>query len=327
MLKNRCIYGIFLIVGGYHAIMYDQYITLLIWWLIVIVPLLTSLVLLVWKKHVHMQVGASAKVVKMGEHFFVEATIKNGSIFPVSIGKFAIKYKHCLDNDYEKKEMLCRADSMGQQKIKMNFHAIHCGLLKFSWEQVKIYDYFGIFSVKIPITDAVEVLVIPEFEALEYKDVLKEDEQEAQFNPRNEKGEDVSEVIGIREYKQGDHPKRIHWKLSSKKKQIMIKEYGEESDDERIIEFSMLCPRGECTYDWYDEKLEELVNTSWTLFMNHLVHKVRWYNPTGEYTELSEIKKIEDIGFMVEQVIRAGVGETEERELENDGEKDICVKN
>ena len=154
-----------------------------------------------------------------------------------------------------------------------------------------------------------------------------EDEQEIQFNPRNEKGEDVSEVIGIREYKQGDHPKRIHWKLSSKKKQIMIKEYGEESDDERIIDFSMLCPRGECTYDWYDEKLEELVNTSWTLLMNHLVPKVRWYNPTGEYTELSEIKKIEDIGFMVEQVIRAGVGETEERELENDGEKDICVKN
>ncbi|MFQ9394507.1 MAG: DUF58 domain-containing protein [Lachnospiraceae bacterium] len=40
------------------------------------------------------------------------------------------------------------------------------------------------------------------------------------------KGEDVSEIYAIREYRPGDSMKAIHWKLSARTKHWMVKEFS-----------------------------------------------------------------------------------------------------
>ena len=45
----------------------------------------------------------------------------------------------------------------------------------------------------------------------------------AEFSESSRKGNDHSEVSDIRTYRIGDRPKDIHWKLSARNRELMVK--------------------------------------------------------------------------------------------------------
>lgn len=315
MWKNRIIYILCICAGIYYALLYDKYVSLAVLWCIITVPPFSALCLFFWKRQVKVEIAVRDRMVKMGEELLLTITMKNSGIFPIAYGTVKLEYKHQLDEAYRNTEMICRGDVRGEERIQLNFYCNHCGLIELKCDCLKIYDYFRLFSVKVPIKNKQEVMVIPEFEIMEELVEDAKDRAEHIQQSNYEKGEDTSEIIGIREYHPGDHPKKIHWKLSSKKKQILIKEFSREEEDVDIVNFGLICEEEECGYEWYDEKMEELVNTCWTLLQVGRVHKVVWYHPQSETYETTKIHSVEDIGNLAEQVIRAGVGRLNKEDI------------
>lgn len=319
MRKNRIIYLLFVLAGVYLAILYDEYISLVILLLLLVMPLISLLCFPFWRKQIKVRSSSSETIIKMGEECKFIIQLTNQSIFPVTNGTLQVNYRNQLDEDFQEKNIRFQLDGKGSQKIIMTFYGKHCGMLEFFCDDIFVYDYFGRHSIKIKNKQEkkkkVEVMVVPDYEYTDEQ--LEEEIGSEKEHSLDIYGEDNSEVKGIREYRQGDALKHIHWKLSSKQKQLMVKEFtSERSERERFV-FSMVYEKKEeVCYEWYDEKMDELVNVSMSMLLEQRPHEVVWYHPKGNYFETTKIDAVEDIGYLVERVIREGIGKkTESYEL------------
>ncbi len=104
----------------------------------------------------------------------------------------------------------------------------HCGTIKVTVEQLQLTDYLGIFSLKVhPNLSKVSTYVpknggdasLNEIQIARISELQKEVQQ---------KGFDDPELLQIREYIPGDKLSHIHWKLSGKCEQLMVKEFEKE---------------------------------------------------------------------------------------------------
>ena len=312
MKKNRIVYLLFLFAGVYLLVLYDEYVSLVVFSLLLLIPIFACICFPFWKRQIRVKTSISDPIIKMGEECKFIIQLMNESVFPVTNGTIRIKYRNQLDDTFQERKIRFQLDGKSSQKLMATFYGSHCGMLEFMCDSVCAYDYFGLFSAVLygrkNKEKNAEVMVVPEFE---YAD----DETDEQTEQKEDitvdlYGESSTEIKGVREYRQGDALKHIHWKLSSKQKQLMVKEYSQEESEREMFIFAFLYEdKEEVSYDWYDEKMDELVNTSMSMLVEQRPHEVVWYHPKGKYFETTKIDFVEDIGFLVEKIIRAGIGQ------------------
>lgn len=100
-------------------------------------------------------------------------------------------------------------------------------------KQVEIRDFFGLIRVRLDVTKflshkSISLLVRPRILHLESLPMRrKNDEGPMETAPRL--SEDISMLSDIRKYRVGDQMKKIHWKLTARQREIMVKNYEETS--------------------------------------------------------------------------------------------------
>lgn len=89
-----------------------------------------------------------------------------------------------------------------------------------SWE-VAAGDFLGFFRARTPCADAEVALVLPRFASLAGRWRVRELEASA-ASPRAGFG---TELFGVREYRPGDSLRRIHWRSSARRGELIVREY------------------------------------------------------------------------------------------------------
>lgn len=102
-----------------------------------------------------------------------------------------------------------------------------CGLLKVSLEECHIRDMCNLWNICVKKEVTAEMYVMPQKEEISIgiDDIMGnegEDEEEAELR----KGDDPSILLDIRSYIPGDRMQRVHWKLTARQDELMVKEYG-----------------------------------------------------------------------------------------------------
>lgn len=100
----------------------------------------------------------------------------------------------------------------------------YCGLIQVKIEQIEYTDLLGLVSVRLDMPAMGEVAILPKEErcTAEQKSGFQAGISEAEESLA--KGHDFAEVTDMREYRPGDRIKDIHWKLTAKKEELMVKE-------------------------------------------------------------------------------------------------------
>ena len=110
-----------------------------------------------------------------------------------------------------------------RQRLKMNFHAAHVGVITPGVKRLMITDLLGMFLVeKTPDADSGELIVLPlpfDVGALTYAAGDSGTESMARA------AEDVTSPADVRAYQPGDAMKKIHWKLSVRKQELMVRRF------------------------------------------------------------------------------------------------------
>lgn len=70
-------------------------------------------------------------------------------------------------------------------------------------------------------------------------DVLTQMITDGELYDYGKHGQDVNEVSGLRDYIEGDSPRSIHWKLSSKLDDLVVREFGYPSNYHTLILYQM----------------------------------------------------------------------------------------
>lgn len=109
--------------------------------------------------------------------------------------------------------------------FELPFHAAHVGVAHPGVMSATVSDLFGLFTVTVRPQDASsELLVLPATFEL---DKLKYAPGDSGLETMARATEDVNNPADVRGYQPGDAMKKIHWKLSLRKGELMVRRFEE----------------------------------------------------------------------------------------------------
>lgn len=160
----------------------------------------------------------------IGESTQLITTIYNKSFIPFTRIHIYYDINHSLEK-ISRTYQNVYSSFIGTKEFKENIVYDFCGVYNISASKIIIYDWLKIISYEIVDLPATKAIIMPnsyDLSAVVNKLALK-DEESIKDDPLA--GIDVSEVKELRDYREGDRLSQVHWKLSTKSEDLIVKEY------------------------------------------------------------------------------------------------------
>ena len=171
-------------------------------------------------KHVKIELQFLQDHVRRGEQAEMVITAAYRSLLPVS----PIQLLVSIDDDSPPHALEIPCSSQAK-RFSLIFTTRHVGVLCPGINSCEIHDVFGIFTRNFRIDrNLPELLVLPvdfQVEPLVYSQV------EAGMGTMAKANEDITSPADIRSYQTGDPMKKIHWKLSARKQELLVRKFEE----------------------------------------------------------------------------------------------------
>lgn len=235
MIKNRILWLLWLVCMAGAAVITGT-------WLFAAVLLLTVLILIFSAGSVVLS-GKKAviklhlpKASERMECFHGKMYLENQSAWPVFGGAGVLRWENLFTG--EKGEIPLSFSLGGKEKQVIEFEAGSnwCGCIRFCFSDWKCQDFFRVFSLKRKADTCAYTVVMPERQKGELSLFTREGFDMESFRYSGSRpGDDPGETYDIREYRSGDSIRQIHWKLSGKLDDIMIREKSFPVDDTVLI--------------------------------------------------------------------------------------------
>ena len=151
--------------------------------------------------------------------------VHNASWIPILSGRVFLRVKKTITRETEEFSMEIKAGARKDGKVTFLMDADYMGFLEISILRVEIYSFFGCIK-KVTRSNLVkEVMILPRTTELHFP--VENSGIACSFFDEAEggrKGDGPGEYFGIRPYTDGDSMKQIHWKLTGKTDEYMVKE-------------------------------------------------------------------------------------------------------
>lgn len=164
-----------------------------------------------------------------------------------------------------------------EETLWFEFDTESCGNIEVRLEWVRVYDFLGIFYWKRKAGQKACVKVMPHFDLmpLEITKKTRDFQAEAEEYSDERKGDDPSEIYQVREYRMEDPLRDIHWKLSAKEDQLMVKERAFPLGCAVLVWIDL--PEKGCSGENFARLLRTAASLSITLAQEKCIHLTAWY--------------------------------------------------
>jgi hypothetical protein len=227
---------------------------------LILIPLIGALMRLVASKSIRVSLVKIPEYARRGDTFDVVFRLQNRSIFPVTICRIKFEFwqnkpavsilKNSSENTVKPAETtITQAEipisGKSSEDIVFKIKAEHCLLANFTLKSVRAG-----FKVKNIPREIFSVAVIPEsdFTSRSTPPSLPHDYSLSSASAESRFSSD-SEFSGLREFIDGDRESRIHYKLSAKSEDVIVKEFSEVKLPSVLI---ICCPQPEFDADKND---------------------------------------------------------------------------
>ena len=173
--------------------------------------------------------------------------LKNRGILPVNTAVFTASCKNILTGEEHIVSFYFSMGIRGVEVLPFEVKGERCGKIFFKIDAVKVYDIFGLTYKKCKrekLTDAnAETYILPDIYDTSIGEDLAEDPdiEGISYSDRCS-GFDLSEPLGIRDYRYGDSVRSIHWKLTNKLDRIVVREPGLPVENSALMLFETSVP-------------------------------------------------------------------------------------
>lgn len=125
--------------------------------------------------------------------------------------------------------------SSGTNLQNLTFEVSRCGKLCITTEDITYYDLFGLINARVPVKQSAVIDIMPklldDLEAVYTGLLLGMSDNEDD----SRKGNEYSDTSNIREYIPGDRIKDIHWKLSAKRDNLLVRDRIKSCENRLVI--------------------------------------------------------------------------------------------
>lgn len=243
--------------------------------------------------------------------------IISGNSFPV----FKLRVKLLIKNlmTGETKEMMFFHHISGKytEPLEFTLSSMMCGRMEISLASMEIFDLMGIYKRNIKMSSEAAVTVFPETFKMkpEIRSGAFADNDSIEYSEVTP-GYDVSEVFGIREYREGDSIKNIHWKLTSKYEEIIVKVPSLPMENSILLVLERIIDTGAgYGYKVFDSLAEIFITLSQTLIHDGVKHDIAWYDCRRGQVMTYSIEREDDLFGVMGKLLGAECKEDENKTL------------
>lgn len=162
----------------------------------------------------------------LGNSAKIELNLNNKSLFPAARLVLYLAYENTLTGEHGQIKLNGIADNGRNTVLHTVIPARHCGKYRIWISRILIYDMTGIFRLPKRYRKHTELTVMPPL----YDTTISVTPQTRHFIGESEQygntagGTNASEILRIRPYQAGDRLYGIHWKLSAKLDELMVRD-------------------------------------------------------------------------------------------------------
>lgn len=159
-----------------------------------------------------------------GTPFNLVINVSNPTLFPVLNATVSLTSGNGFYGESEPHTLTIPLRARDITKAVYPVTMYNCGRLTVSADCISIVDLLGIVELKTKVRQSADCIIMPYGEEDDIRALNIYANGVSEASESKEKGYDFSEISGIREYIPGDKLQNIHWKLSVKRDEMMVKE-------------------------------------------------------------------------------------------------------
>lgn len=279
MILMKIFFAVLIIICIVFYIMYLWDFALVLLITVITIPVVMLISTLIARKNIDVEFAVKNDTALKKENFPIQIKITNRSIFPVGKAEAYIEYSNLFSNETNTFNLLMPIQSRNSQNISFKLSSRYCGIIRIKCNYINIYDPLKIFRFKVGKNIHKEIAVMPEGYEINGS-ICSTDRINDESNKFSEykAGDDPSEIFDLREYNIGDKLNRIHWKLSSKRDDFIVKDYSLPVDIPCML-FLNLKVDSKYRLPVFDTLVETLVSISQFMLENERLHSIVYYNP------------------------------------------------
>ena len=213
-----------------------------------------------------------------------------------------------------KKEIINHTVTRGvKETFSESFLSSGCGEISVYLVEYYVYDWIGCLYLKKKTNDVKKIEILPETHLLmtEIQRTTREFITDSEVYSDSEKGDDLSEIYQVREYVEGDPIHDIHWKLSAKTDNLLIKEHGKPLGCVVLIWIDLF--RNNTVKHLRGKKhgrknlpvnaIEMAASVSLSLIEQKCVHMVAWYEEKNDRIIRKRVENEENIYELLNRLL------------------------
>lgn len=224
--------------------------------------------------------------------------VRNRSIFPLIYKRLVFEVKNTYTDTVRKTPLRVNVLPKSTSDIDMKVELANCGKIRCE-VRGRTFLMFGKRSSFCNFT------ILPELFAtrIEY-DLRESDIYDCETYSSYRKGQDYSEIYQIREYVPGDNIKHVHWKLSGRTDELMVKEASFPLDKSMMVVMDKSIP-GEIviTPDQCEALAALTVSVCRCLSDEGLDYKLVWNDPLADMCYAREIQMESELAESIPAIL------------------------
>lgn len=214
--------GLFLVWAC--VVIFQQPFLLMLVFLLMVIPSLSIWAFFIVISHLEIKAYSEIPAVETGNSIPIFIECKNTSLFPL----FACDFVFTLQNLYKPNSMQHNLSlpllPRRTNKVQIPVETGISGMLSMDLTALRVSDYLHFLTKDIPLSIKVQIPVLPPTTAISLPSTAPVADGLEEFAESDNKGNLSSDIKEIREYRPGDRLQRIHWKLSAKLDELLVKE-------------------------------------------------------------------------------------------------------
>ncbi len=307
VIKNWVIYIAVMIGFSIFAVLYIKQSGFIVLIMAAVVPPLYSVVLYVAaRRSVKVTFSQKLKSAEKGKKLPLKVCIESRG--KVSLGCRVVLFLVVNDglgaysNTIKKKIYL----NSQQEEILLFLDPKRCGFFEARVDKIICYQGFSLLRYAARPEAVTSFFVMPEYR--EYPIPIKLDGEEREGDSECyssvKAGNDPSELYDIRYYRPGDRQNAINWKLSAKKKEMIVQDYGFPIACDTAVLIDLTNERDA---DTIERAMELLYFTAVQMVLAGKIFYVIWKDGHEKKVRRNLIREEEDVSHTLLEVLQSGM--------------------
>ncbi len=266
---------------------YRQPLLIVLLLLMMLLPIMSIAATRYAYPHLELQIKLPSGTIQLPHDLVVKLYVKNPTLIPLLNCELHFHYENMyLPNEIEQTIVL-PAEARKENLYRLPFQTKAAGMFSFEVSKLYITDFLHFYSFAVPFHWKGQMPILPE--ERELPDIrLTKAAIEAEDSQPAPDGELTNDLLQLRDYQPGDRIKDIHWKMTAKTDELMVKEYDRARDL-----YYLILP--ELDRDTLQDTLSTFYSLGLRLLKARELFRVALYQPAGHTFELRKISSEEEL--------------------------------